>query len=189
MCSHTQFWFVSVVSKYFQFATSQKISLLSLYYSCVSHILNDTQIFTSFSQHTFSDPPPSLLRTFFLQTPHLIYQPHKMHFMIKLFHAGLLCVATRCCSWPTIRCIKMEVSCDMTSQFSTRCRRFGITSWLKGSLSYSEDLSRNFPQVSVLNYQNARCHSFDPLWEARILTRHQIYKTVTDLCLSNHHSL
>jgi hypothetical protein len=37
-----------------------------------------------------------------------------------------------------------------------------------------------------LTYQNARCHSFDPPREARILTRHQIHKTVNFLCLSNH---
>ena len=112
ICSHTQFWFVYVVPKYFQFATFQKIYLLSLCSNSVGYFLNDTQhlprsLSTHFQTH--------LLTTYlFPQTAHLIYQPHKIHFVIKHFHAALLCAVTRCCSWPTVRSIKMEVSCDMT---------------------------------------------------------------------------
>lgn len=124
-----------------------------------------------------------------LLTTDVFLRHHKMHFMTKLFHAPLLCVVTRCCSWSTLRSIKMEVPCDMTSRFSRIYRRFEITSWLKSSLFYSEDLSRNLPQMLVLTYKNARCHSFDQPREARILTRHQIQKTVHALCLSNHYPL
>lgn len=120
-------------------------------------------------------------------TPYLSTPQNAFH--AQTLHAALLCVVTRCCSWPTARSVKMEVSCDMTSYFSRRYRRFGITNWLRGSLSYSEDLSRNFPQMLLLTYQNARCHCFDPPREAPDLDPSPNTKTVNALCLSNHYSL
>jgi hypothetical protein len=188
ICSHKQFWFVSVVLEYFKFAYFQKVGLLSICYNCVSHFLTATQTFTSFSQHALSDPPHyygvfSSPDT----TPYLSTSQNAFH--AQTFHAALLCVVTRSCSWPTARSIKMEVSCDMTSYFSRRYRRFGITNWLRGSLSYSEDLSRTFPQMLLLTYQNARCHSFDPPRKAPDLDPSPNTKTVNALCLSNHNSL